>query len=60
VYIARRKPEFVPLVAVGLIFSCYVLAQVAPMEGRYRKPFEPVVLLAPMWLWERRRGPSPR
>jgi hypothetical protein len=29
------------------------------MEGRYRMPFEPVVLLAPMWLWERRRDPSP-
>jgi hypothetical protein len=59
-YLVRRKLALVPLVTSGLIFSTYVLAQVATMEGRYRMPLEPLVLLAPMWLWERRRDPSPR
>jgi hypothetical protein len=59
-YLSRRKVEFVPLVVLAFIFSFFVVAEVAsPMEGRYRKPFEPVVLLAPMWLWERRKDPSP-
>ncbi len=56
-YVARRKAAFIPLVALGFIFTCYVLAEQAPMEGRYRKPLEPVVLLATLWLWERRKDP---
>jgi hypothetical protein len=59
VYVARRKAEFVPLLVIGVLFTCYVLLQVAVQEGRYRKTFEPIVLLAPFWLWERRRDPSP-
>jgi hypothetical protein len=59
VYLARRRAEFVPLVALGFIFSCFVLAQVAPMEGRYRMPLEPVMVLTTVWLWERRRCPRP-
>jgi hypothetical protein len=59
VYVTRHKAEFVPLVALGFIFTVFVLAQGgAPMEGRYRMPLEPLVLLAPIWLWERRRDPS--
>jgi hypothetical protein len=58
VYVLRRKPEFFPLVVIGFLFTCYVLAQVAVLEGRYRKTFEPVVLLAPFWLWERRKDPA--
>jgi hypothetical protein len=59
VYVARRKAELVPLVVIGVLFTCYVLLQVAVLEGRYRKTFEPIVLLAPFWLLERRKDPSP-
>jgi hypothetical protein len=55
VYVARRGVAFVPLLTIGFIFTCYVLGQVTIMEGRYRKPLEPVVLLAPIWLWDARR-----
>jgi hypothetical protein len=54
-YVARRGVAFVPLVTLGFLFTCYVLAQMTIMEGRYRKPLEPVVLLAPIWLWDARR-----
>jgi hypothetical protein len=43
------------MVTLAFVFTFYVLAQVAFMEGRYRKPLEPVVLLAPLWLWDARR-----
>jgi hypothetical protein len=59
VYVARRKAEFVPLIVIGVLFTCYVILQVAVLEGRYRKTFEPIVLLAPFWLAERRKDPSP-
>jgi hypothetical protein len=55
VYLVRRGPAFVPMVTLAFVFTFYVLAQVAFMEGRYRKPLEPVVLLAPLWLWDARR-----
>lgn len=45
----RRGPAFVPLVTVLFTGSLYA-AQVALMEGRYRKPIEPVLLLALFWL----------
>ncbi len=54
-YIARRGVAFVPLLAIGFIFTCYVLGQMTIMEGRYRMPLEPVVLLVPIWLWDSRR-----
>jgi hypothetical protein len=59
-YVLRRKAEFLPLVVLAFLFTSYGLAQVAVLEGRYRKTFESVVLLAPFWLWERRKDPAAR
>ena len=53
--VRRRRAAFVPLVTVGFI-STFYLSQAAVMEGRYRKPLEPIVLLAPLWLWDARPG----
>jgi hypothetical protein len=57
--VRRRRAAFVPMVALGFISTFYV-AQAAVMEGRYRKPYEPVVLLTPLWLWDARRRRLPR
>ena len=54
-YISRRGAAFVPIVTIGFVFTFYVLAQVAFLEGRYRMPMEPMMLLAPIWLWDVRR-----
>jgi Dolichyl-phosphate-mannose-protein mannosyltransferase len=55
VFVLRRGAAFVPIATLGFLFSFFVIAQVSGfMEGRYRKPLEPMVLLAPIWLWERR------
>jgi hypothetical protein len=55
-YLSRRGVAFVPLITLGFLFSFFVIAQISGfMEGRYRKPLEPVVVLAPIWLWESRR-----
>ena len=60
VHIVRRGFSFVPMLTLGFIFTCYVLAQITIMEGRYRKPLEPIVLLAPIWLWDARCSQPPR
>jgi hypothetical protein len=61
IYGMRHQAEFVPLVTLGFIFTFFVIAEGGGfMEGRYRKPFEPLVLLAPIWLWERRHDPGCR
>ncbi|MBI5496105.1 MAG: glycosyltransferase family 39 protein [Deltaproteobacteria bacterium] len=55
----RDGLQFYPVMVilfVGGLFS----AQLAPMEGRYRKPIEPIVLLTLAWAverWERRGQP---
>lgn len=60
VYVVRRRAAFVPLLVIGFAFTCYVVAQVTIMEGRYRKPLEPLVVLAPIWLWDARRRTAVR
>lgn len=55
VYVVRRGAAFVPVVTIGFVFTFYVLAQVAFLEGRYRMPMEPMMVLAPIWLWDARR-----
>jgi hypothetical protein len=55
-YIVRRKAAFVPVVTIAFIVTIFGLGSMfALMEGRYRKPLEPIVLLAPIWLWDARR-----
>jgi len=52
----RRQIRFVPALAIFATALLYG-AQLVVMEGRYRKPIEPVVLLALYWLAEARRSP---
>lgn len=52
----RREIRFVPVLAV-FSFALLYGAQLAVMEGRYRKPIEPIMLLAVCWIAERRRSP---
>jgi hypothetical protein len=52
----RRQIRFVPALAIFATALLYG-AQLVVMEGRYRKPIEPIVLLAVYWLAEARRSP---
>jgi hypothetical protein len=52
----RRQIRVVPALAIFATALLYG-AQLVVMEGRYRKPIEPIVLLAIYWLAEARRSP---
>lgn len=57
----RGQRTFVPMVTVLFILSLFG-GQVALMEGRYRKPLEPIVLLSVFYLLEQRKkiaAPAP-
>lgn len=54
-YMSRNGPAFAPMIAILFTLSLYA-AQVALMEGRYRKPIEPVLFLALFWLAEARKA----
>jgi hypothetical protein len=49
VYVRRRGLHMVPVLTALMTLGLYA-SQGAIMEGRYRKPLEPVVLLAFFWL----------
>ncbi len=55
--IRRRKVYFVPALALFATSVLYGL-QLVVMEGRYRKPIEPILFLAIFWLIEARRRPA--
>jgi hypothetical protein len=45
----RRELFFVPVVAAMMVLALYA-SQITVMEGRYRKPVEPMVVLSMFWL----------
>jgi hypothetical protein len=51
VYVKRRGVAIVPVLAM-LFTVCLYASQATIMEGRYRKPLEPLVMLAVFWLAE--------
>jgi hypothetical protein len=45
----RRRLYFVPVLAICMVLGLYA-SQITVMEGRYRKPIEPMVVLSLFWL----------
>jgi hypothetical protein len=45
----RRELYFVPVLAAMMVLGLYA-SQITVMEGRYRKPVEPMVVLSMFWL----------
>lgn len=58
VYIKRRGPALVPILTVLFTLLLYVASLSAMMEGRYRKPLEPLLIVAVFWLIDARK-PKP-
>jgi hypothetical protein len=53
---SQRKIAMVPLITL-VAWLMLLLQPVAPAEGRYRKPFEGLLIANVLWLWEKRNRP---
>lgn len=54
-HLRRRGPSLVPVLTLAFVFSLYAASVLTMMEGRYRRPLEPMLVVAVFFLLDARR-----